>query len=50
MCQSNLMCFDNLTEKEKHIIIFKETEPLFSGEYNNHFEEDVYCCRACRPE
>ena len=50
MCQNDLNYFSNLTEEEKNIIIFKGTEPPFSGKYNNHFEDGVYCCKACGSE
>ena len=39
--------YKNLTEEEKNIIKDKGTEPPFSGEYNDHFENGVFVCRAC---
>ncbi|WP_163937231.1 bifunctional methionine sulfoxide reductase B/A protein [Paraferrimonas sp. SM1919] len=36
-----------LTDFEKHVILNKGTEPPFSGQYHDHFEQGVYCCRAC---
>ena len=32
-----------LTEEEKNVIIFKGTEYPFTGEYNDFFEEGIYC-------
>ena len=39
--------FNALTSEEKHIIEDKGTEPPFSGEYNEHFEQGVYVCKRC---
>lgn len=36
-----------LSEKEKSVIIDKQTEAPFSGEYDSLFEEGVYVCRQC---
>lgn len=36
-----------LTVLEKRVIIEKGTEPLFSGKYENFFEEGIYVCRQC---
>lgn len=36
-----------LTKEEENILIHKGTEPPFSGEYDNHYEEGFYICRAC---
>lgn len=41
------MKFNNLTPEEEHIIIYKGTEPPFSGIYEKHFEGGVYVCRRC---
>ena len=39
--------FKNLTEEEREIIANKGTEAPFSGEYNDHFEQGYFVCRAC---
>ena len=37
----------NLTNEERDIIANKGTEAPFSGEYNDHFEQGYFVCRAC---
>ena len=39
--------FDNLTDKERRIIVGKGTERPGSGLYNKHFEKGIYICKAC---
>ena len=39
--------FKNLTNEEREILANKGTEAPFSGEYNNHFEQGYFVCRAC---
>ena len=39
--------FKNLTNEEREIIANKGTEAAFSGEYNDHFEQGYFVCRAC---
>jgi peptide-methionine (R)-S-oxide reductase len=36
-----------LNEEEYKIIVEKGTERPFSGEYNKHYEEGIYNCKAC---
>lgn len=36
-----------LTPEEERVIIHKETEPPFGGEYDDFFEEGTYICRQC---
>lgn len=36
-----------LTEKEKSVIVEKQTESSFTGEYDSFFEEGTYVCRHC---
>ena len=38
---------NELTPEEEHILLWKGTEPAFSGEYNDHYEEGTYICKAC---
>ncbi len=38
---------NDLTQKEKSVIIDKQTEPPFSGEYDSFFEPGTYICRRC---
>ena len=39
--------FKNLTQAEREILANKGTEAPFSGEYNNHFKQGYFVCRAC---
>ena len=39
--------YNKLTPEEKKIILAKGTEPPFSGQYNDFFEEGIYVCRRC---
>jgi methionine-R-sulfoxide reductase len=41
------MKLNNLTLKEERVIIHKDTEAPFSGEYEEFFEEGAYLCRRC---
>lgn len=41
------MRWKKLTPDEERVIVYKGTEPPFSGEYVDHFEEGVYACRRC---
>ncbi len=43
----NKKYINSLTEKEKDILVDAQTEPPFSGEYNDLFLEGVYVCKAC---
>ena len=36
-----------LTHKEEEIILGKETERPFTGEYDNFYENGVYTCKRC---
>jgi len=36
-----------LSPKEKAVMIDKSTEPPFSGEYDDFYQEGVYYCRQC---
>ncbi len=39
-----------LTPEEERVIVNKETEAPFSGEYESHYEKGVYVCRRCDAE
>ncbi len=36
-----------LSPEEERVIVDKGTEPPFSGEYDDFFEEGTYICRRC---
>jgi peptide-methionine (R)-S-oxide reductase len=38
---------NKLTPQEEWVIVHKGTEPPFSGEYVDFFEEGTYVCRRC---
>ena len=38
---------NNLTPAEARVIVHKGTEPPFSGEYDDFFQEGTYVCRRC---
>lgn len=38
---------NKLTEIETYVILNKGTEMPFTGEYVNHKEKGVYCCKQC---
>ncbi len=38
---------NTLTPEETYVIVHKGTEPPFSGEYDEFFEEGTYVCRRC---
>ena len=40
--------FSKLSHRERAIIQDKGTEPPFSGEYNDFFDEGIFVCRACK--
>lgn len=42
-----MMAYRKLTEDEKRVIIYKGTEPPFSGEYETNFKKGIYVCRRC---
>lgn len=41
------MQLNTLTEEEKKIILEKNTEPPFTGKYDNFFRDGIYLCRQC---
>jgi methionine-R-sulfoxide reductase len=38
---------NTLTPEEAQVIVEKGTEPPFSGEYDDFFEDGIYICRRC---
>jgi peptide-methionine (R)-S-oxide reductase len=41
------MKLNKLTNQEERVILNKDTEPPFSGEYDKLFKEGTYLCRHC---
>ncbi len=41
------MKLNKLSEKEKKVIVDKETEKPFSGEYDDFYKDGEYVCRQC---
>ena len=39
--------FDQLTDEERRIIVYKGTEKAGSGVYIDHFDKGMYLCKAC---
>ncbi len=39
--------YNPLTEKEEAVIVNKNTEAPFTGEYDSFFEAGIYICRRC---
>lgn len=39
--------WNKLTPAEKHVIENKGTEPPFTGEYENFFQQGTFVCRRC---
>jgi len=39
--------YNKLSTFEEKVIIYKGTEPAFSGEYWDHFEKGTYVCKQC---
>lgn len=39
--------YNELTEAEKRVILYKGTDRPFTGEYTDNFENGVYICRQC---
>lgn len=41
------MPYNSLSDREKHVIEGKGTEPPFSGEYDDFFVDGTFICRRC---
>ena len=50
MATTDTSNYSILTELERYVIEQKGTEPPFSGEYNDFFEEGIYVCKRCGAE
>ncbi len=42
--------YNMLSAEERYIIDSKGTEPPFTGEYDDFYEEGIYACRRCNAE
>ncbi len=43
-----IMNYNKLTPVEKKVIEEKATEPPFTGEYDDFFEDGNFVCRKCK--
>jgi len=41
------MKYNLLTPEEENVIVYKATEPPFTGQYDDFFAEGTYVCRRC---
>jgi len=41
------MKLNELSPEEKRVILYKGTEPPFTGKYDKYFEDGTYVCRQC---
>jgi len=39
--------YNKLTPDEESVLVDKATEPPFTGEYNNFYEDGTFICRRC---
>lgn len=42
-----MTAYNTLTKEEEDVILNKGTEPPFSGEYDNFYQEGTFVCRQC---
>ena len=42
--------YNQLTAEERYVIERKGTEPPFTGEYDDFYDDGVYLCRRCNAE
>lgn len=42
--------YNTLSAQERYVIESKGTEPPFTGEYDDFYEEGIYVCRKCNAE
>ena len=45
--KSEKTMYKKLTTAEKNVIIYKATEPPFTGKFNKHFVPGIYTCKQC---
>ena len=41
------MNYNKLNSEEERVIVDKATEPPFTGEYDNFYQDGIYICRRC---
>jgi len=41
------MSYNELNHEEERVIVHKGTEPPFTGEYDNFYEQGTFVCRRC---
>jgi peptide-methionine (R)-S-oxide reductase len=41
------MNYNKLNSEEERVIVDKATEPPFTGEYDNFYQDGTYICRRC---
>ena len=44
---ANVMKYNNLTPQEERVLLYKATDPPFTGEMYNSKVEGIYLCRMC---
>ena len=42
--------YNQISPEERYVIELKGTEPPFTGEYDDFYEEGMYVCRRCNAE
>ncbi len=42
--------YNQLSAEERYVIDSKGTEPPFTGEYDDFYEEGIYACRRCNAQ
>lgn len=47
MAKKDVSDFSHLSQLERDVLVNKATERPFTGEYDQHFANGVYVCRAC---
>jgi methionine-R-sulfoxide reductase len=47
MIRVNEKIYNTLSAEEERVIVYKDTEPPFSGKYNQCFQKGAYHCKRC---